>query len=86
MQWIGAGIFRIILFRLDTQCLVELELYYEAHVVSDIFDICNHMVLWAGIEIFLRPVHWWFDALILFRKSPPCKKLIDMLLHFVFNF
>jgi len=67
MQRIGAWIFRIVLFRLGAQCLVELELYHEAHVVSYVFYVRDYVVLRAGIEVVLRPVHRWFDTLVFLR-------------------
>lgn len=67
MQRFGAWILRIVLFRLGAQRLVELELYHEAHVVSYVLHVRDYVVLCAGVEVVLRPVHRWFDTLIFLR-------------------
>lgn len=73
MQWIGVWILRIVLLRLGAQRLMELELYHEAYIVSYVLDIRDYVVLRARIEVFFRPIYWWFNALVLLCKRPPLK-------------
>lgn len=70
-QQLGIWITRIVLLRLGAQCLVELELYHEAHIVSYVLDVRDYVILGARIEVFLRPVHGRFDALVLLGERPP---------------